>query len=157
MASKTSGISSDFVERRRHLPHWQQGGSTYFVTFRSARGPLPEKALKIVADVADGHRIVDEEQFGPILPVIRFDDIEAAVASANGLDLGLGGSVWGEDRDLARSVAERIESGTVWINKHADLQPHLPFGGAKLSGVGSELGEEGLKEFTQVQVLNMAR
>jgi acyl-CoA reductase-like NAD-dependent aldehyde dehydrogenase len=50
-----------------------------------------------------------------------------------------------------------MESGSVWVNKHADLQPHLPFGGAKFSGVGSELGEEGLKEFTQIQVLNMAR
>ena len=54
-------------------------------------------------------------------------------------------------------MAEKIESGSVWINKHGDLQPHIPFGGAKLSGVGAELGEEGLNEFTQIQVLNMAR
>ena len=111
----------------------------------------------IVADVADGHRIVDEEQFGPILPVIRFDDVEAAVASANGLDLGLGGSVWGEDRDLARSVAERIDSGTVWINKHLDFGPNIPFGGAKQSGLGVEFAEEGLAEFTQVRIVNEAR
>lgn len=111
----------------------------------------------IVADVRDGDRIVDEEQFGPILPVIRFDDIESAVASANGSDLGLGGSVWGEDRDLARSIAERIESGTVWVNKHLDFGPNMPFGGAKQSGIGVEFAEEGLAEFTQIRIVNEAR
>jgi acyl-CoA reductase-like NAD-dependent aldehyde dehydrogenase len=67
----------------------------------------------------------------------------------------LGGSIWSKDAETAWDLAGAMESGTVWINKHADLQPHLPSGGAKLSGVGTELGEEGLKEFTQVQVLNM--
>ena len=120
-------------------------------------GPGYFIAPTIVADVKDGHRIVDEEQFGPILPVIRFDDVEAALASANGLDLGLGGSVWGEDRDLARSIAERMESGTVWINKHLDFGPNMPFGGAKQSGLGVEFAEEGLAEFTQIRVVNEAR
>ncbi len=120
-------------------------------------GPGYFIAPTIVADVRDGDRIVDEEQFGPILPVIRFDDVEAALASANGLDLGLGGSVWGEDRDLARSVAERMESGTVWINKHLDFGPNMPFGGAKQSGLGVEFAEEGLAEFTQIRVVNEAR
>ena len=122
-----------------------------------SEGPGYFIAPTIVADVKDGDRIVDEEQFGPILPVIRFDDVEAAVASANGLDLGLGGSVWGEDRDLARSIAERIESGTVWINKHLDFGPNMPFGGAKQSGLGVEFAEEGLAEFTQIRVVNEAR
>lgn len=111
----------------------------------------------IVADMRDGHALVDQEQFGPILPVIRFDDIEAAVASANGSDLGLGGSVWAEDRDLARSIAERMESGTVWVNKHLDFGPNMPFGGAKQSGLGVEFAEEGLAEFTQIRIVNEAR
>lgn len=127
-----------------------------------AGGDLPEGpgyfiAPTIVADVKDGDRIVDEEQFGPILPVIRFDDIEAAVAGANGLDLGLGGSVWAEDTGLAREIAERIESGTVWINKHLDFGPNMPFGGAKQSGLGVEFAEEGLAEFTQIRIVNEAR
>lgn len=122
-----------------------------------SEGPGYFIAPTIVADVKDGDRIVDEEQFGPILPVIRFDDVEAAVASANGLDLRLGGSVWGEDRDLARSIAERMESGTVWINKHLDFGPNMPFGGAKQSGLGVEFAEEGLAEFTQIRVVNEAR
>ncbi|MCX7587363.1 aldehyde dehydrogenase family protein [Phenylobacterium sp. 58.2.17] len=111
----------------------------------------------IVRDITDGSKLVDEEQFGPVLPLIKFKDAADAVARANASDYGLGGSIWAKDAERAWDLAAGMESGTVWINKHADLQPHLPFGGAKLSGVGSELGEEGLKEFTQVQVLNMAR
>jgi acyl-CoA reductase-like NAD-dependent aldehyde dehydrogenase len=109
----------------------------------------------IVRDIADGSKLVDEEQFGPVLPVIKFSDAADAVARANASIYGLGGSIWSKDAETAWDLAGEMESGTVWINKHADLQPHLPFGGAKLSGVGTELGEEGLKEFTQVQVLNM--
>ena len=108
-------------------------------------------------DITDGSKLVDEEQFGPVLPLIKFKDAADAVARANASEYGLGGSIWAKDAERAWGLAAGMESGTVWINKHADLQPHLPFGGAKLSGVGSELGEEGLKEFTQVQVLNMAR
>lgn len=110
----------------------------------------------IVRDITDGSKLVDEEQFGPVLPVIKFSDAGDAVARANASIYGLGGSIWTKDTDKAWDLAGEMESGTVWINKHADLQPHLPFGGAKLSGVGTELGEEGLKEFTQVQVLSMA-
>ena len=111
----------------------------------------------IVRDIAEGSKLVDEEQFGPVMPVIKYSDAADAVRRANASIYGLGGSIWAKDSDRAWALAEDMESGTVWVNKHADLQPHLPFGGAKFSGIGSELGEEGLKEFTQVQVLNMAR
>ena len=108
----------------------------------------------IVRDVDAGTRIVDEEQFGPILPVIRFTDADMAVASSNRTDFGLGASVWSADSTRARDLAGRIEAGTVWINKHADLAPHIPFGGAKTSGLGVEFGEAGLHEFTQLQVIS---
>ncbi|MCC7266716.1 MAG: aldehyde dehydrogenase family protein, partial [Caulobacteraceae bacterium] len=111
----------------------------------------------VVRDIAEGSKLVDEEQFGPVMPVIKYADPHDAVARANASIYGLGGSIWAKDPEKAWALAENMESGSVWVNKHADLQPHLPFGGAKFSGVGSELGEEGLKEFTQVQVLNMAR
>jgi acyl-CoA reductase-like NAD-dependent aldehyde dehydrogenase len=111
----------------------------------------------IVRDIADGAKLVDEEQFGPVMPVIKYSDPADAVRRANASIYGLGGSIWAKDSEKAWNLAEQMESGSVWVNKHADIQPHLPFGGAKFSGVGSELGEEGLKEFTQVQVLNMAR
>ncbi|PZQ56010.1 MAG: aldehyde dehydrogenase [Phenylobacterium zucineum] len=111
----------------------------------------------VVRDIEDGAQLVDEEQFGPVMPVIKYSDPAEAVARANASIYGLGGSIWAKDTDKAWDLAEKMESGSVWVNKHADLQPHLPFGGSKFSGVGVELGEEGLKEFTQVQVLNMAR
>jgi acyl-CoA reductase-like NAD-dependent aldehyde dehydrogenase len=111
----------------------------------------------IVRDIEDGSRLVDEEQFGPVLPVIRFNDAEAALARANGSDYGLGGSIWSSDIERAHGLAEQMESGTVWINKHADLAPHIPFAGAKSSGISAELGEEGLAEFTQIQVINIAQ
>ncbi len=111
----------------------------------------------IVRDITDGSKLVDEEQFGPVLPIIKYADADEAIARANASDYGLGGSIWAKDTEMAWDLAASMESGTVWINKHADLQPHLPFGGAKFSGLGSELGQEGLNEFTQIQVLNMAR
>jgi acyl-CoA reductase-like NAD-dependent aldehyde dehydrogenase len=110
----------------------------------------------IVRDIEDGSRLVDEEQFGPVLPLIRFKDADEAVARANASDYGLGGSIWTGDMERAYQLAEQLDAGTVWINKHLDLAPHIPFGGAKLSGVGSELGEAGLAEFTQLQVINAA-
>lgn len=111
----------------------------------------------IVRDVEDGCRIVDEEQFGPILPVIRYADPQVALERANASPWGLGGSVWGTDRDKAYDLACDMESGTVWINKHLDFGPNIPFGGAKQSGIGVEFAEEGLHEFTQIQVINEAR
>ncbi|MGH6970609.1 MAG: aldehyde dehydrogenase family protein, partial [Caulobacteraceae bacterium] len=98
-----------------------------------------------------------EEQFGPVLPVIRYHDAEDALQRANRSEYGLGGSIWSPDLEAAYDLATRMESGTVWVNKHAELAPNIPFGGAKASGVGVELGEEGLAEFTQLQVINVAR
>jgi acyl-CoA reductase-like NAD-dependent aldehyde dehydrogenase len=111
----------------------------------------------IVRDITDGTRLVDEEQFGPVLPVIKFKDAEDAVQRANASPWGLGGSVWSKDTDKAYALADKMDAGTIWVNKHADLAPNIPFGGAKLSGLGSELGEEGLAEFTQLKIINMAK
>ncbi|MEQ8268679.1 MAG: aldehyde dehydrogenase family protein [Parvibaculum sp.] len=111
----------------------------------------------IVRDITDGSRLVDEEQFGPVLPVIKYSDADDAVARANASPYGLGGSIWSSDPARAYALAEKLDSGTVWINKHADLAPNIPFGGARMSGLGSELGEEGLAEFTQLKIINMAK
>ena len=110
--------------------------------------------ITLVADVADGVALVDEEQFGPALPIIRYTDVEDAVASANRLDVGLGASVWSSDRDVARSVARRIQAGTVWINSHGGVHPMIPFGGVKGSGYGLEFGVEGLKAVAVPQIIN---
>ncbi|MBX3705628.1 MAG: aldehyde dehydrogenase family protein [Pseudomonadales bacterium] len=111
----------------------------------------------IVRDITDGTRLVDEEQFGPVLPVIKFKDPEDAVARANASPWGLGGSIWSANPARAYALAEKLDAGTVWVNKHAELDPRIPFGGAKQSGLGTELGEEGLKEFTQLKIINIAR
>jgi len=111
----------------------------------------------IVRDLPDHARLVREEQFGPVLPVLRYSDIDDVIARANDTDFGLGSSVWSSDVDRAFEVAAKINAGMVWVNKHFDLRLDTPFGGAKQSGIGVELGQEGLKEFTQATVINMAK
>ncbi|MFN3470538.1 MAG: aldehyde dehydrogenase family protein, partial [Novosphingobium sp.] len=111
----------------------------------------------IVRDVTDGDRIVDEEQFGPILPLVRFDDVEDVIARANASEYGLGGSVWSKDVDRAAAIAARIESGQVWVNQHIAIGPHIPMAGFKSSGLGVEQSVEGLAEYTQTQVVNIKR
>jgi acyl-CoA reductase-like NAD-dependent aldehyde dehydrogenase len=107
----------------------------------------------LVADVTDGHRLVDEEQFGPVLPLIAYQDVEDVLRRANAGDMGLGGSVWGSDIEQAQALASRLESGVAWVNCHAQIQPNTPFGGSKMSGFGVEFGLEGLLEFTGQQLL----
>jgi acyl-CoA reductase-like NAD-dependent aldehyde dehydrogenase len=111
----------------------------------------------IVRDITDGTRLVDEEQFGPVLPIIKFSDPEDALARANASSYGLGASVWSSDSARAHTLALRLEAGTVWINKHGELSPEVPFGGAKQSGFGLELGAGGLLEFLQLRIVNAAR
>src|SRR5688500_12856011 len=108
----------------------------------------------IVSDVDNDNPLVAEEQFGPALPVVRYDDLDQADAMANALDVGLGASVWSSDRDAARAVAARLEAGTVWINSHGGVHPMIPFGGVKKSGYGLEFGVEGLKAVAVPQVIN---
>ncbi len=110
--------------------------------------------ITIVADLDDGAPLVDEEQFGPALPVIRYSDLDEAVASANRLDAGLGASVWSSDRSRAREVAQRLQAGTIWINGHGGLHPKVPFGGVKGSGYGLEFGVEGLKAVAVPQIIS---
>ena len=109
----------------------------------------------LIADVSDGTRVVDEEQFGPLLPIIKYSDLDDAIARANGLEVGLGGSVWASNVDRASEVAARLECGTAWVNSHGGIAPNVPFGGVKCSGIGVEFGEEGLQEYTTIQVVNV--
>jgi acyl-CoA reductase-like NAD-dependent aldehyde dehydrogenase len=111
----------------------------------------------IVRDIKEGSRLVDEEQFGPVLPVIKYSDQDDVIRRANATNYGLGASVWSSDIERAHAIATKIDAGTVWINKHIDIAPNIPFGGAKQSGIGSELAEDGLREFTQLQIINSVR
>ncbi|WP_370050785.1 aldehyde dehydrogenase family protein [Sinorhizobium fredii] len=107
----------------------------------------------IVSGLRNGDALVDEEQFGPALPIIRYSDVEEAIRLANDSPNGLGGSVWSSDIKAAKKVASRMACGSVWINKHGAIQPNAPFGGVKASGVGVEFAEEGLAEYTDIQVV----
>jgi acyl-CoA reductase-like NAD-dependent aldehyde dehydrogenase len=120
-------------------------------------GPGYFYPLTIVTGLKDGDRLVDEEQFGPVLPVIKYREVEDAIASANRLDAGLGASVWSTDLNRAKEVAGRIQAGTVWINQHGMIHPMVPFGGIKGSGYGVEFGVDGLKAVTQPQVLSIKK
>lgn len=110
--------------------------------------------VTFVADARAGMALVDEEQFGPTLPIIRYSDVEEAMAQANALDVGLGGSVWSADGDRARDLAMRLECGTAWVNKHGAVRPDTPFGGVKQSGFGVEFGPHGLDEFVSLHVIH---
>ena len=87
---------------------------------------------------------------------MRYTDVDDAVQRANGLDYGLDASVWGTNREQTRRIAAQLEAGTVYVNKHADIAPHVPFGGIKCSGIGVEFGEEGLAAYTSIKVINAA-
>jgi acyl-CoA reductase-like NAD-dependent aldehyde dehydrogenase len=117
-------------------------------------GPGYFFAPTILTGAREGMRIVDEEQFGPALPVLTYRTVEEAVERANATRFGLSGSVWGADLDRAADVAARLDCGTAFVNDHLALDPALPFGGSKESGLGVENGPWGLEEFTQLQVLH---
>jgi acyl-CoA reductase-like NAD-dependent aldehyde dehydrogenase len=112
--------------------------------------------VTFVSDVRNGVRLVDEEQFGPVLPIIRYTNVDDAICWANSSDYGLGASVWGADAKQTAAVAAKLEAGTVYINKHAEVAPNVPFGGIKCSGIGVEFGEEGLAAYTTIKIVNAA-
>jgi acyl-CoA reductase-like NAD-dependent aldehyde dehydrogenase len=107
----------------------------------------------IIAGVSEGTRLVDEEQFGPALPVISYRDVDDIVERANATNFGLGGSVWSADPDRAARTATKLECGTAWVNSHMAIGPNRPFGGAKWSGLGVENGPWGYYAFTELQLL----
>ncbi|KQZ24224.1 aldehyde dehydrogenase family protein [Microbacterium sp. Root553] len=133
----------------------RSGGATVVTGGTPAEelGPLFYRPT-VVADIADDASLVVEEQFGPVIPVLRFSDIDDAVARANSSTQGLGASVWSDDVDAALDVAARLQAGTVWINQHGALNPHVPFGGTKQSGYGQEFGVAGLKAVAAPKVIS---
>ena len=111
----------------------------------------------VVTDVDDDNPLVAEETFGPIRTTFAYDDVEEAIKRANATPYGLGNSVWGTDLASAAKVAEQLESGSVWVNQHFAVAPDVPFGGRKRSGMGCEFGLDGLRELTDIQVINVSR
>ena len=107
--------------------------------------------ITLVDNPPESSRVVTEEAFGPVLPLLKFDDLDDVIARANDSEYGLAGAVWSDDIDQAVAIAHRMETGTVWINQNLANGPHIPFAGAKQSGMGMENGLEGLLEYTQAK------
>jgi len=110
----------------------------------------------IITGVKEGSRIVDEEQFGPVLPIMPYQNDEEAIERANSSHYGLGGSVWTKDIAMGNKLAERVLSGTVWVNDHLAVTA-APFGGFRESGIGREGGKADLSTFTELQTLQLAK
>ena len=111
----------------------------------------------LVTGLGEGSRLVDEEQFGPALPIVTYRDVDDAIERANGTMYGLSGSVWSSNVARATEVAGQLECGTAWVNQHLAIVPNAPFGGAKWSGIGVENGPWGLLGFTELQTVNIAK
>ena len=113
--------------------------------------------LTILDNPPEDARIVAEEQFGPVMPLMKFKTEDEVIAKANNSEYGLAGAVWTANPDKGVEIAEQLETGTVWVNEFLHLSPFAPFGGHKQSGFGAEYGKEGLKEFTYPQVITVKK
>ncbi|MBB5215608.1 aldehyde dehydrogenase family protein [Parapusillimonas granuli] len=130
----------------------RQGGE-----FLSGGEPLPLPGYfippTIVSGLGKGSRLVEEEPFGPVVPLIRYVSVDDALDQANDTAFGLSGSIWTVDIEQGRALAARLEVGTAWVNQHGGSDPHLPFGGAKASGMGHENALLGLRDYMQLSVV----
>jgi len=122
--------------------------------------PLPGDGFfyppTIISGVQEGVRIVDEEQFGPVLPVLKYADEAEVVDRANSTLYGLGGSVWGPT-DRAVQMAELLDSGSIWVNSHGTLTPDVPFGGRKESGVGRQMEMGTIEGYTDTKIIRIPK
>jgi aldehyde dehydrogenase (NAD+) len=109
----------------------------------------------IFADVRDDMKIAQEEIFGPVMSVIPFRDVEDVIDRANRTIYGLAAGVWTRDIKKAHAIANSVRAGTVWVNCYNVLDTRAPFGGFKQSGIGRELGEYGLQQYTEVKTVTM--
>lgn len=123
-------------------------GYNFLVGGDTSEAPGYFVPITILDNPPEDARIVQEEQFGPVLPLMQFDDLDQVIDRANDTEYGLGASVWTKDIERAEAIAQELQAGTVWINESQHLTPHAAFGGHKQSGIGVEGGIEGLKEFT---------
>jgi acyl-CoA reductase-like NAD-dependent aldehyde dehydrogenase len=113
--------------------------------------------ITLLAEAPEDSAVVRSETFGPVLAILAYDDVEDAIRRANDTEYGLGASVWSPDTARATAIAQRLEAGSTWVNQHPSMDPNVPFGGIKTSGLGVEGGVRGLEEFTTIQVVNVKK
>lgn len=133
----------------------KEGAKLLFGGARASGGEL-DKGYYIqptLFEVSPDHTIFNEEIFGPVLAITPFKTEDEAVKLANKTIYGLAGAVWSKDQERAKKIAKQLETGTVWINEYHLLNPGMPFGGYKQSGIGREMGEEGLMAYLEVKHL----
>lgn len=131
----------------------KDNGYEFLVGGERSEAPGYFVPVTILDNPPESARIVQEEQFGPILPLMKFDELDDVLDRANASEYGLGASVWSNDISRAEEIAQRLQAGTVWINESQHLSPHAAFGGWKQSGIGVEGGLEGLLEFTRAKTV----
>lgn len=135
------------------LDDCKQRGLRYLIGGEAAETPGYFIPVTLVDNPPEDSRVVTEEAFGPVLPLLKYKDFDDVVARANNTDYGLAASVWGKDVEQAERIASRLETGTVWINQAHVFSPDIAFGGHKQSGVGIENSLHGLFEYCNAQTV----
>ncbi|GAB6849222.1 NAD-dependent succinate-semialdehyde dehydrogenase [Paraburkholderia kururiensis] len=140
-------------ELHRQVQRTLDAGATLLLGGKKIEGIGNFYEPTVLANVAPGMAVFDEETFGPVAPITIADDVEQAIELANASDYGLGGSLWTGDVARAQRIARRLETGGVFINGFSASNPRIPVGGVKKSGYGRELSHFGLREFTNAQAV----
>jgi acyl-CoA reductase-like NAD-dependent aldehyde dehydrogenase len=135
----------------------RKAGATFLTGGEVPSGPGYFLPPTLVTDIDDDSRLVQEEQFGPIVPILKFSDVEDAIRRANDTRYGLSGSVWSSDLQRGADIAARLEVGTAWVNQHRTTSAFVPFGGAKESGLGRQYSALGLKSYMEPEVISVAK
>jgi acyl-CoA reductase-like NAD-dependent aldehyde dehydrogenase len=132
-------------------------GATFLAGGEIPKGPGYFLPPTLVTDIAEDSRLVREEQFGPIVPILKFTDLDDALRRANDTRYGLSGSVWTSDPSRGAEIAAKLEVGTAWVNQHRATSAFVPFGGAKESGLGRQYSSLGLKAYMEPEVVSVAK
>jgi acyl-CoA reductase-like NAD-dependent aldehyde dehydrogenase len=107
----------------------------------------------LITNVASSSRLVSDEVFGPVLPVVTFPDLATAIRQANNTRFGLGASIWTKDISVVKRVFDEVNAGIIWVNRHLTVPPEVPFGGMKESGIGRENGQDALESYSKTKTL----
>jgi acyl-CoA reductase-like NAD-dependent aldehyde dehydrogenase len=142
---------------RELIEHTKRTGAKFLCGGDIPDGPGYFIPPTLVTDIAEDSRLVSEEQFGPVVPILRYSDLDDAIARANNTRFGLSGSVWTRDIERGKTIAARLEVGTAWVNQHRATSAVVPFGGAKESGLGRQYSHLGLKSYMEPEVISVAR